>query len=189
MVTLHNLGFPRIGENRELKSALEQFWRGDSTAESLLYEAASLQLQNWQDQAALDWVPIGDFSLYDHVLDMSVTLGNRPPNGGQTATYELDDYFRTARGRSPNDAAGSCAHAAEMTKWFDTNYHYLVPELSASTSFTLDATRLLSELEQARRLGVQAKPVIIGPVTYLWLGKCKDSGFDRLKLLERLLPV
>jgi 5-methyltetrahydropteroyltriglutamate--homocysteine methyltransferase len=126
--------------------------------------------------------------LYDQVLDMSFTLGNVPERVRHGEGSGLDQYFRVARGRSANDADCSCVHAGEMTKWFDTNYHYIVPEFSAATEFALDASRLLAQVEEARRLGVQVKPVIIGPVTYLWLGKAKDDS-DKLDLLPRLLPV
>lgn len=188
MVTTHNLGFPRIGAKRELKFALENYWKGKSSREALTAWGAELRQRHWQNQSGLDLVPVGDFSFYDQVLDMSFMLGNVPERVRALEGDALDNYFRVARGRSANDSACSCVHAGEMTKWFDTNYHYIVPELTAGTEFSLDASRLLQQLEEAHRLGVQAKPVIIGPVTYLWLGKAKD-GSDRLSLLPRLLPV
>lgn len=190
MVRTHTLGFPRIGADRELKVALEAYWTGRSSREALLEVGAGLRRRHWRDQSGLDLLPVGDFSLYDHVLDMSCTLGNLPSRarGGDL----LDTYFRVARGRSsataderdgfPGVAAG------EMTKWFDTNYHYIVPEFDAQTAFALDASRLLEQLAEARSWGVAAKPVLVGPVTYLGLGKSKD-GSDRLALLPRLLPV
>jgi len=123
------------------------------------------------------------------VLDTSFTLGNIPERVRGFDGDPLDNYFRVARGRSAHNSACSCGvQAGEMTKWFDTNYHYIVPEFSASTEFSLDALRLLDQLAQARKLGVKAKPIIIGPVTYLWLGKAKDDS-DKLALLPRLLPV
>lgn len=189
MAITHNLGFPRIGAKRELKFALESYWKGQSSLDELKTAGAQLRQQHWANQAKLDWSPVGDFAFYDQVLDMSFTLGNLPERVRDLDGDSLDNYFRIARGRSATDGACSCGvQAGEMTKWFDTNYHYIVPELSASTTFSLDASRLIDELEQARRLGVKAKPVIIGPLTYLWLGKAKDDS-DKLALLPRLLPV
>ncbi|MEJ2769361.1 5-methyltetrahydropteroyltriglutamate--homocysteine S-methyltransferase [Mycetohabitans sp. B46] len=189
MAITHNLGFPRIGAKRELKFALESYWKGQSSLDELKAAGAQLRQQHWANQAKLDWSPVGDFAFYDQVLDMSFTLGNLPERVRDLDGDSLDNYFRIARGRSATDGSCSCGvQAGEMTKWFDTNYHYIVPELSASTAFSLDASRLLGELEQARRLGVKAKPVIIGPLTYLWLGKAKDDS-DKLALLPRLLPV
>ncbi len=195
MVTTHNLGFPRIGARRELKFALESYWKGESSSAALRDLGAALRQRHWASQAALDWVPVGDFSFYDQVLDMSVTLGNLPERAQRLAGDALDRYFRVARGRSAPDAAPAggadcCAGiaAGEMTKWFNTNYHYIVPELTVDTEFRLDPARLLEQLAEARAAGVNAKPVIIGPVTYLALAKAKD-GSDRLALLPRLLPV
>ncbi len=189
MVTTHNLGFPRIGRNRELKFALEKYWKGALSEQALLETAAALQAQHWQDQAALDWIPVGDFSLYDHVLDTSFMLGNIPSRASALPGSEIDSYFRVARGRSVSDnAACSCVSAGEMTKWFDTNYHYIVPEFDKNTQFSLHADRLLAQIQQAKQLNDQIKPVILGPVTYLWLGKSKD-GSDKLELLDDLLSV
>ncbi|MFP3979654.1 5-methyltetrahydropteroyltriglutamate--homocysteine S-methyltransferase [Marinobacter sp. KMM 10035] len=188
MTTTHNLGYPRIGARRELKFALEALWNGQSSEQALQETAAELRAQNWQEQAGLALAPVGDFSLYDQVLDMSATLGNLPERASVHAGSQLDEYFRVARGRSPSDSACCSVHAGEMTKWFDTNYHYIVPEFSADTSFSLNADRILVQLAEARAQGVNTKPVIIGPVTYLWLGKAKDES-DRLKLLDKLLPV
>ncbi|CAE6700301.1 5-methyltetrahydropteroyltriglutamate--homocysteine methyltransferase [Paraburkholderia aspalathi] len=189
MVTTHNLGFPRIGAKRELKFAQEQYWKGQSSRDELKSLGAQLRQRHWENQSGLDQVPVGDFSFYDQVLDTSFMLGNIPERVRGFEGDALDNYFRVARGRSVHDSACSCGvQAGEMTKWFDTNYHYIVPEFSASTEFALDASRLLDQLAQARALGVKAKPVIIGPVTYLWLGKAKDDS-DKLALLPRLLPV
>jgi 5-methyltetrahydropteroyltriglutamate--homocysteine methyltransferase len=188
MVTTHNLGFPRIGPHRELKHALESFWKGSSTAEALEQVAADLRQQNWQSQSHLNYTPVGDFSLYDHVLDMSVTLGNIPARIHQLDGSEQDAYFRLARGRSPSDTCQCCTAAGEMTKWLDTNYHYIVPEFDAQTTFRLNAARLIKQVQEAISQGVTAKPVIIGPVSYLWLGKSKDDT-SRLALLDQLLPV
>lgn len=201
MTKIHNLGFPRIGAKRELKFALESYWQGQSSRDDLKALGQQLRQRHWQLQAELDWVPVGDFAFYDQVLDMSFTLSNLPERVQDFHGDALDNYFRVARGRSAqpaNEAARCCGGVAagEMTKWFDTNYHYIVPEFSATTEFKLDASRLLEQLAEAEALGVAAKPVIIGPVTYLWLGKAKDdsddhrkSPWDKLALLSRLLPV
>ncbi|MCP4408534.1 MAG: 5-methyltetrahydropteroyltriglutamate--homocysteine S-methyltransferase [Gammaproteobacteria bacterium] len=188
MVTAHNLGFPRIGTKRELKFGLELFWKGQSTEHALTKLGADLRQRHWQRQSDLDFVPVGDFSFYDQVLDMSFTLGNIPLRVGNLSGTELDSYFRLARGRSAGDTVGNGVTAGEMTKWFDTNYHYIVPEFTATTEFSLNPARLLDQLDEARQQGINAKPVIIGPLTYLWLGKSKD-GSNRLDLLTRLLPV
>lgn len=194
MTTTHNLGFPRIGAQRELKFALETYWKGASSREQLQALGAQLRQRHWANQADLDLVPLGDFAFYDQMLDMSFTLGNLPERVQGFQGDALDNYFRVARGRSAqsNDAHAACCGAGvaagEMTKWFDTNYHYIVPEFTADTTFQLDASRLLAQLAEARQQGVPAKPVIIGPVTYLALGKAKD-GSDKLALLLRVLPV
>lgn len=194
MTTTHNLGFPRIGAQRELKFALEAYWKGASSREQLQALGAQLRQRHWANQADLDLVPVGDFAFYDQMLDMSFTLGNLPERVQGFQGDALDNYFRVARGRSAqsNDAHAACCGAGvaagEMTKWFDTNYHYIVPEFTADTTFQLDASRLLAQLAEARQQGVPAKPVIIGPVTYLALGKAKD-GSDKLALLLRVLPV
>ncbi len=206
MTTIHNLGFPRIGARRELKFAQESYWKGQSTLADLKAEGARLRARHWQDQSGLDLVPVGDFAFYDQMLDMSFTLGNLPARVRGYEGDALDNYFRVARGRTAASAeshAACCGHggagsedaaqdggvaAGEMTKWFDTNYHYIVPEFTAQTEFSLDASRLLGQLAEARAAGVRFKPVIIGPVTYLALGKAKDDS-DKLALLPRLLPV
>ncbi|AUN93707.1 5-methyltetrahydropteroyltriglutamate--homocysteine S-methyltransferase [Pseudazoarcus pumilus] len=193
MALTHNLGFPRIGAKRELKFGLESYWKGQSTRDELEALGAHLRERHWGKQAQLDLVPVGDFSFYDQVLDMSFTLGNLPERVRGFQGDALDNYFRVARGRSAQSAeahAGCCGGVAagEMTKWFDTNYHYIVPEFAADTTFALDASRLVEQLREAREQGVAAKPVIIGPLTYLWLGKAKDDS-NKLDLLARLLPV
>jgi len=193
MITTHNLGFPRIGAKRELKFALESYWQGQTARGELEATGAQLRRRHWADQAGIDLVPVGDFSFYDQVLDMSCTLGNLPERVRGFHGDALDNYFRVARGRSTQAVeahAGCCGGVAagEMTKWFDTNYHYIVPELAATTEFQLDASRLLAQLAEAQAQGVKAKPVIIGPVTYLALGKAKD-GSDKLALLPRVLAV
>ena len=187
MARTHNLGLPRIGAQRELKFAQEKHWKGALTHAELEALGAELRRQGFQRQAKLDLVPVADFSFYDQVLDASFLLGNVPARARVGAGQPLDAYFRIARGRAAGDTDGGVA-AGEMTKWFDTNYHYIVPEFSAQAAFRLDAARLLAQLAEARTAGVSAKPVVIGPITYLWLGKTKD-GSNRLSLLPRLLPL
>ena len=138
MATAHNLGFPRIGAKRELKFALESFWKGLSTTKQLTDLGAELRQRHWQHQSALDSVAVGDFSFYDQVLDMSFMLGNVPARVRASEGDPLDAYFRVARGSSAGDSACSAVHAGEMTKWLDTNFHYIVPEFSASTEFGLE---------------------------------------------------
>jgi len=193
MVSTHNLGFPRIGAKRELKFALESYWKGQSTRDTLKALGKDLRQRHWSLQSALDLSPVGDFSFYDQVLDMSFTLGHLPERVIGFHGDQLDNYFRVARGRSAqsdDDHAQCCGGVAagEMTKWFDTNYHYIVPEFTATTTFKLNATNLLEQLAEAQALNVKAKPVIIGPVTYLAIGKAKDNS-DRLALLPQLVQV
>ncbi|SMN17346.1 5-methyltetrahydropteroyltriglutamate--homocysteine methyltransferase [uncultured Candidatus Thioglobus sp.] len=189
MVTTHNLGFPRIGKHRQLKFALEKYWSNTISADELLQTASTLRQQHWHNQNQLDWVPVGDFSFYDQVLDMSFLLGNVPKRADNLSGSELDNYFRVARGRSSaNESDCTCIQAGEMTKWFDTNYHYIVPEFSQETSFSLQAQHLIAQINEAKIQGVKAKPVIIGPVTYLWLGKSKDDT-NKLDLLDSLIQV
>ncbi|WP_336368394.1 5-methyltetrahydropteroyltriglutamate--homocysteine S-methyltransferase [Marinobacter sp. C2H3] len=188
MVTTHSLGYPRIGKHRELKFALETYWKGNLSADELERTAADLRRRHWLDQSHLDWVPVGDFSLYDQVLDMSATLGNLPARVlSSDRGPDLDAYFRAARGRSQACCGGGVT-AGEMTKWFDTNYHYIVPELDQTTRFTLNPERLLAQFQEARQQGHNAKPVILGPVTYLWLAKSTD-GSPKLDALPGLLTV
>ena len=186
MAKVHNLGFPRVGSMRELKFAQEGYWSGKSTKEELLKLASEIRKINWDHQKTLDLVAVGDFSLYDQVLDMSFTLGNIPQRARNYSGDVLDNYFRVARGRSvdPKQAIS----AAEMTKWFDTNYHYMVPEFEMSTTFKLDAARIIDQITEAKNLGLKPKPVIIGPVTYLAIGKEKDNS-NKLDLLPKLLDA
>jgi 5-methyltetrahydropteroyltriglutamate--homocysteine methyltransferase len=179
----HNLGYPRIGARRELKFAVEAYWRGEIGEAELRARGAKLRAENWriQREAGLDLVPVGDFAWYDQVLNTTVLLGAQPARFGLDRV-DLPGYFRMARGADR-------APALEMTKWFDTNYHYLVPELDASTRFRLDASWLLDEVREAQELGIPAKPVVIGPITWLWLGKDKQAGFERLGLLPELVST
>ena len=210
MTRVHNLGFPRIGHKRELKKATEAYWSGEIDGAELEARGAQLRERHWriQQTCGVDLVPVGDFTFYDQMLDMSCTLGAIPPrygfSGGQV---DRDTFFAMARGSKTQPAM-------EMTKWFDTNYHYIVPEFHAGMDFRLSSDRLFAQVKEAQALDLQAKPVLVGPLTYLWLGKEKDldsthgeaghrhdegctghseaprhSGFDRLSLLPKILPV
>lgn len=188
MIKTHNLGFPRLGENRELKFALERYWRGEIDQPALDGIAAEIRQRHWRLQAGsgLDFIPVGDFSYYDQVLDTSVMLGAVPERfGPATQPAGLETYFRMARGRASD---GQAYRACEMTKWFDTNYHYLVPEVEPDQAFALSGTRLFDETRELQALGYNPKPVLLGPLTWLWLAK-SATDFNKLDLLDRLLPV
>ncbi|WKA62329.1 5-methyltetrahydropteroyltriglutamate--homocysteine S-methyltransferase [Pectobacterium aroidearum] len=185
----HTLGFPRVGLRRELKKAQESYWAGNATQEELLTVGRELRARHWQQQkdAGVDLLPVGDFAWYDHVLTTSLLLGNVPArHQNEDGSVDLDTLFRIGRGRAPT---GQPAAAAEMTKWFNTNYHYMVPEFTKGQQFKLTWTQLLDEVDEALALGHKVKPVLLGPVTYLWLGKVKGEQFDRLSLLQDILPV
>ncbi len=190
MALAHSLGFPRIGRDRELKKAQEAFWKGELNEAGLRDVGRELRKVHWdlQKNAGIDLLPVGDFAWYDQVLSHSLMFGVIPerfrPHDGKAT---LQTLFNMARGVS-NTCCGE-GHAQEMTKWFDTNYHYLVPEFSADQQFQLGWEQLFEETEEARALGHNVKPVIIGPLTYLWLGKTKGADFDKLDLLDRLLPL
>ncbi|MFI1252379.1 5-methyltetrahydropteroyltriglutamate--homocysteine S-methyltransferase [Streptomyces netropsis] len=184
--TVH--GYPRQGQGRELKKAIEGYWTGRVTADALHTAAATLRRTAWRQlaDAGVDEVPTGDFSLYDHVLDTTVMVGAIPErHRAAVRDNALDGYFAMARGTQE-------APPLEMTKWFDTNYHYLVPELGPDTVFTADPAKPLGELREAVALGHTARPVLVGPVTYLLLAKPAPGApadFQPLTLLDRLLPV
>lgn len=185
----HTLGFPRIGVERELKKALERYWSGDIDRESLLTTGRELRARHWQQQqeAGIDLLPVGDFAWYDHVLATSLLLGNVPQRHlSEDGKIDIDTLFRIGRGRAPT---GKPAVAAEMTKWFNTNYHYMVPEFVRGQRFELAWQQLFEEVDEALALGHNVKPVLLGPLTYLWLGKVKGEAFDRLDLLQDILPV
>nr|WP_047169289.1 5-methyltetrahydropteroyltriglutamate--homocysteine S-methyltransferase [Sphingomonas sp. Y57] len=196
-----NLGFPRIGPRRELKSALEAYWAGKIDQARLLETARALRTATWarQRSAGIEVIPSNDFSLYDQVLDTSVMVGAIPDvYRGLGTPDSLDVYFAMARGTRTDtgdagcdrgQAAGGDVPAQEMTKWFDTNYHYMVPEVSPDQSFVLATTKPVDQFEEARALGYHTRPVILGPVTWLQLAKSEADGFDPLSLLPRLLPV
>ena len=197
MIQTHIPGFPRIGAARELKVALEQHWRGDIDEAALEASGRTLRARHWalQRDAGLDLVSVGDFAFYDQVANHIQLLGCEPARFGFGASQSpLQRYFAMARGAGKEQACGCGQHdstALEMTKWFDTNYHYLVPEFSEHSRFALAAERLLAEVAEAQALGHAAKAVLLGPLTFLWLGKARgaEAGFDRLSLLDQLLPV
>ena len=189
MPTSHTLGFPPLGAARELKRATEGYWSGKTTRDTLLATAAELRLRHWrlQREAGIDLPPSNDFSLYDRVLDTCALVGAVPPRyGWGGSSIDLDTYFAMARGVQ---GGGKDVTAMEMTKWFDTNYHYIVPEFAEDQTFRLSSTKPVDEFAEAKQLGITTTPVLIGPVTFLLLGKTKREGFDRTSLLDRLLPV
>lgn len=188
----HILGYPRIGSKRELKKACEQYWSGKIVLEELLTAGRAICSQNWnlQEEAGIDLIPCNDFSYYDQVLDMSLVVGAIPTRYHEVAlkknNSELDLYFAMARGYQKD---GLDITAMEMTKWFDTNYHYIVPEFYKNQQFKLTSDKIFNEFAGAKQAGINAKPVIIGLVSYLLLGKEKEEGFDKLDLAHHLLPV
>ncbi len=204
-VSIATLGTPRIGPRRELKTALESFWAGKSDEKSLLETAAALRAANWARQKAqgVTVIPSNDFSFYDQVLDTSVMVGAIPKiYGWKGGPVPLGTYFAMARGsQGETEPRTSCGHAhhnhdhhhgvpaQEMTKWFDTNYHYMVPEFEAGQSFELASLKSVDEYREAKSLGYETRPVLLGPVTFLKLGKAKDPSFAPLSLLGELLPV
>lgn len=182
------LGYPRIGSHRELKKACENFWSGKISEEQLLKEGASIRALNWylQKEYKIDLIPSNDFSFYDQVLDLAMSLGAIPKRYAPLLNNKIELYFAMARGYQKN---GYDIIAMEMTKWFDTNYHYIVPEFTKEQQFSLFNNKPLEEYKEAKALGIDTKPVIIGPISFLLLGKEKESGFDKLDLVEHLIPV
>ena len=189
MAQAANLGYPRIGQKRELKTALEAFWKGTASEQELLNAAKQLRQQHWetQKQAGIERIPSNDFSLYDHVLDTIAMVGAVPPryrwNG---EVVDLPTYFLMARGGQQH---GQDVSAMEMTKWFDTNYHYIVPEFAPEQAFRLSSHKPVEEFLEAKQLGIHTRPALLGPVSFLLSGKSQTEGFAPLSLLERLLPV
>ncbi len=199
------LGTPRIGPRRELKLALESYWSGKSTEKDLLDTAAALRAANWARQKArgVTVIPSNDFSFYDQVLDTSLMVGAIPEiYGWKGGPVGLPTYFAMARGaQGETEPHTSCGHAhhdhehshgapaQEMTKWFDTNYHYMVPEFATGQRFALSSLKAVDEYREAKSLGYDTRPVLLGPVTFLKLGKSKDASLDPLSLLGELLPV
>jgi 5-methyltetrahydropteroyltriglutamate--homocysteine methyltransferase len=193
-VTVATLGFPRIGPRRELKFALEKFWSGQSSENELLDAAAGLRTAAWARQRALgaDWLPSNDFSLYDHVLDTSLMLGAIPERYGKAAgDSDLATYFAMARGTTGEDSGCGHAHgsltACEMTKWFDTNYHYMVPELVAGQKLALSSAKIVDDYREAKAQGFETRPVLLGPVT--WLSLAKGRGVDPFDYLDEVLGL
>ena len=193
MLLTNNLGYPRVGPFRELKKANEAYWAKKISAEELQQVAKSIRENNWKTQqdAGIKLIPSNDFSFYDQVLDLSLTVGAIPSRYNSLLNkvdnnYSLDLYFAIARGFQED---GIDVTASEMTKWFDTNYHYIVPEFTKDQTFKLSSEKFLNEYKEAKELGIETKPVIIGPITYLLIGKEKEAGFDRIDLIDRLLPV
>jgi len=197
MALAHNLGFPRIGADRELKKALEAYWKGDLDQDGLQAVGRELRATHWQLQkkAGIELLPVGDFAWYDQVLSHSLMLGVVPERFADTRDARglptLETLFAMARGANSccGHAHGKEQYAQELTKWFDTNYHYLVPEFTQDQRFQLSWEQLFEEVDEARALGHKVKPVLIGPLTFLWLGKTKGDDFDKLDLLDRLLPL
>ena len=188
----HILGYPRIGGHRELKKACEQYWSGKISLKDLLETGHIIKKNNWklQKEAGIDLIPSNDFSFYDQVLDMSLTVNAIPERYHEVmlkkGNFELDLYFAMSRGYQKD---GLDITAMEMTKWFDTNYHYIVPEFKKGQRFNLFSTKILDEFDEAKQQGILTKPVIIGPVSFLLLGKEKEEGFHRIELIKNLLPV
>ncbi|TVM17119.1 5-methyltetrahydropteroyltriglutamate--homocysteine S-methyltransferase [Oceanidesulfovibrio indonesiensis] len=181
----HLLGFSRMGKLRELKRALETYWKGEIGAEELIATGQELRARHWKLQrgAGIELLPVGDFSCYDHMLDMTAALGAVParygaPDGG----VDLDAYFQMARG-------GQGVPAMEMSKWFDTNYHYIVPELAPDQRFSVNVNKLLTEIEEAKQLGGPIKAVLPGPITFCTMSKSTDPGFDRFELLSAIVEA
>lgn len=187
----HNLGYPRIGSERELKKVSEQYWSGKTSRKNLLQVGKNIRKENWilQKEAGIDLIPSNDFSFYDQVLDMSLMVGAIPKRYQSLLANKLsylDLYFAMARGYQKD---GYDITAMEMTKWFDTNYHYIVPEFYKNQEFTLFSTKVIDEFYEAKEIGIQTKPVLIGPVSYLLLGKAKGESFETIDLVDKLIPV
>lgn len=191
MVLSSVLGFPRIGANREVKKAVEAYWAGKISADDLTKAAADVKKASWTGvkAAKVDLIPSGEFSLYDHVLDHSAAFNVIPKRYLGHDLSTLDIYFAMGRGRQSGDVD---VPACEMKKWFDSNYHYVVPELSESVDFKLNFNKAVEEYNEAKALGITTRPVVLGPITYLWLGKAaKDAApdFTPISLLPKILPL
>lgn len=189
MVHTSNLGFPRIGDMRQLKKAVESYWKGKSTQDDLLHTAKNIRAENWQYQKdnGIAHIPSNDFSFYDQVLDMICTLGLIPERydwDGNDVT--LDTYFAMARGSQKD---GMDVTAMEMTKWYDTNYHYIVPEFEKGMSPKLSSTKVFDQFKEAMDMGIETRPVLIGPATFTFLGKAQYDGFDHQGFVQTLIPV
>ncbi len=189
MVLATNLGFPRIGDMRQLKKAVEAYWKGKSSQDDLLNTGKELRAHNWklQKTAGLDHIPSNDFSFYDQVLDTITTLGLIPErynwDGGQV---DLDTYFAMARGRQQGDVDVT---AMEMTKWYDTNYHYIVPEFEEGMEPKLSNSKVFDQYQEAKDQGIETRPVLVGPASFVFLGKAQYDGFDHEETVKQLVPV
>jgi 5-methyltetrahydropteroyltriglutamate--homocysteine methyltransferase len=200
-ILTHNLGYPRMGALRQLKKSLEAYWKGRELEADLNQTASELRRLHWaqQKEAGIDLIPSNDFSFYDHVLDTSAMVGAVPERfGWDGSRIHPATYFAMARGqitgseKAKDDASGTNhagIHAMEMTKWFDTNYHYIVPEFYEGQKFTFASAKVVDEFHEALSLGIQTKPVLLGPFTFLKLGKIHGKDFDRYRLLPGLTTV
>ena len=196
-ILIHNLGYPRMGAHRQLKKSLEAYWHGHETEADLHKTAAGLRRAHWQQQkeAGVDWIPSNDFSFYDQVLDTSAMVGAVPQRlDWKGKNVDLPTYFAMARGKAAGHAddcgcGASGVHAMEMTKWFDTNYHYIVPEFHAGQSFELSSLKVINEFQEALAQGIKTKPVMLGPLTFLKLGKMAGAPMDRYALLPGIVQV
>jgi len=200
-ILIHNLGYPRMGALRQLKKSLEAYWHGTETEADLHRTASGLRRLHWlqQKEAGVDWIPSNDFSCYDHVLDTAAMVGAVPRRFEHQGPHvDLPTYFAMARGtlggkESDHEHDCNCnppgVHAMEMTKWFDTNYHYIVPEFHQGQTFELASTKIIDEFQEAFSLGIKTKPVLLGPFTFLKLGKIQGLDFDRYNLLPGLISV
>ncbi|MFP4314380.1 MAG: 5-methyltetrahydropteroyltriglutamate--homocysteine S-methyltransferase [Alphaproteobacteria bacterium] len=189
MVLATNLGFPRIGDMRQLKKAVESYWKGNSSLDDLLKAGRDIRAENWnfQKNKGLNHIPSNDFSYYDQVLDMTCTLGLVPPRyNWDGSDIDMDTYFAMARGRQQD---GVDVTAMEMTKWYDTNYHYIVPEFEAGMQPKLSSSKIFDQYKEAKEMGIQTRPVLIGPATYTFLGKPQYEGFDHKEFVQKLIPV
>lgn len=188
--TTHILGYPRIGEKREIKFAQEKYWRGEIDQNELKQVGAALREKNWntQTEAGLTFAAAGDFAWYDHVLTTTLLLGHVPKRHAN-GFPDLDTLFKVGRGQSQAGCDCKGAAASDMTKWFNTNYHYIVPEFSKDDSFEVSWPQLFEEVNDAIKAGHKVKPVLLGPLSYLYLGKEVEEGFDRLTLLPRILTA
>lgn len=189
MTIAANLGFPRMGLKRELKKSLERFWKGKASADDLQATAKEMRARHWamQKDAGINAIPCNDFSFYDQVLDTTCLVGAVPPRYGHNGgNVDLETYFAMTRGLQKD---GKDVVAMEMTKWFDTNYHYIVPEFEDDQNFEISSTKVFDEFNEAKAAGVDAHPVLIGPVTYLMLGKMRRGNGDALDLLPNLLDT
>lgn len=189
MTLATNLGFPRIGDMRQLKKAVESYWKGNSSEQDLLKAGTDIRAENWQYQKSqgLDHIPSNDFSFYDQILDMTCTLGLIPSrykwNGDKV---DLDTYFAMARGAQKD---GVDVTAMEMTKWYDTNYHYIVPEFEEGMNPKLASTKIFDQFKEALDQGIKTRPVLVGPATYTFLGKPAYEGFKHEEFVQKLIPV